>query len=475
MIDDPELLRRYSQDGSQEAFTELVERHVSFVYGWALRRVNGNVHSAQDVTQEVFITLANNAAALAKRPVLEGWLYTTTRYVAAMLLRSQRRRQIREQNAEIMNEPDSKHLAAINAKELNLALASLLDKLSDRERKAVLLRFFGGHDFSEIGARLGLSKDGARSRVERALEKMRCALARRGITSTAAGLAAAFETQALVAAPAGLAVSVTGAALSAPAAAAGIGFLSLFFAMNKITVGVASALIIAGAATVFLEMHSNRALSAEIDVLRAPIPRMAIAARESGPLNAEGAELAQLRQRLAQLKDRPDGVVDSEMRPRSAWRNVGRATPEAALETLLWAESNRDWKTVADTDVPLSPASKAIVDAWFASLSEAARAKFGTPESLLASLYSRVTGSTADPVVAYEVYAQQAHDGPNETQVKYWTRLASGTEQAPINVVLRQGTDGWQRVIGEPPSAAVWQSMVFSQVDPATGEFVSPK
>jgi hypothetical protein len=73
--DDPTLLRRFAEERSQEAFAALVERHLPLVYSAAVRRLNGDVHRASDVTQVVFTALARDARRLSKHPALAGWLY----------------------------------------------------------------------------------------------------------------------------------------------------------------------------------------------------------------------------------------------------------------------------------------------------------------------------------------------------------------------------------------------------------------
>ena len=88
MSDDSELLRRYAEARSQDAFAELVQRHLTLVYSTALRQAGGDAHLAQDVTQMVFTDLARKAAALARRPVLAGWLHTSTRFAAAKVVRT---------------------------------------------------------------------------------------------------------------------------------------------------------------------------------------------------------------------------------------------------------------------------------------------------------------------------------------------------------------------------------------------------
>ena len=57
MTPDSELLRRYAGTKSEEAFAELVRRHINLVHSAALRQVNGDAHLAQDVAQTVFTDL----------------------------------------------------------------------------------------------------------------------------------------------------------------------------------------------------------------------------------------------------------------------------------------------------------------------------------------------------------------------------------------------------------------------------------
>src|SRR4051812_2697850 len=89
MPDDAELLCRYARDRAEDAFAELVRRHLDGVYSAALRRVGGDTHLAEDVAQQVFTAAARRAAWLARHPALTGWLYATTRNVAANVVRSE--------------------------------------------------------------------------------------------------------------------------------------------------------------------------------------------------------------------------------------------------------------------------------------------------------------------------------------------------------------------------------------------------
>lgn len=242
MTSDAELLTCYLRENAQPAFAELVQRHVNFVYGWALRRVGGNHTLAEETTQQVFVVLAREAAQLAGRGTLQGWLYITTRRVAATALRTEMRRRAREHAATIISEnaPGAAH--ATEAAELVQDLAQLLDRLDPPGRDALLQRYFANRSYSEIGHALNLGEDGARSRVNRALNQLRAMLERRGIRSATAALTAAFAEQSLVAAPATLAGRVTTRALVAATTASSSSAIASFF-MNSKTIAVAASIV----------------------------------------------------------------------------------------------------------------------------------------------------------------------------------------------------------------------------------------
>lgn len=105
MDHDAELLLRYSIHRSEEAFAELVRRHVNLVYSVALRQAGGDTHLAQDVVQVVFSALARKAETAAHYPVLGGWLYRAAQFAAIDAVRAEHRRRVREKLAATMDEP----------------------------------------------------------------------------------------------------------------------------------------------------------------------------------------------------------------------------------------------------------------------------------------------------------------------------------------------------------------------------------
>ncbi|HUQ71428.1 MAG TPA: sigma-70 family RNA polymerase sigma factor [Planctomycetaceae bacterium] len=180
MIEDTELLRRYAEEHSEAAFTELVERRLGLVYAVALRQTGGDAHRAQDIAQTVFTHLARKASSLARQPVLAGWLYRSAQFAASDAMRTEWRRQVREQEAHTMNEILSEDRPAGDWDKLRPDLDQVLSELDESDRDALVLRFFDDRSFVDVGAKLNLTENAARMRVQRALEKVRALLARRG-------------------------------------------------------------------------------------------------------------------------------------------------------------------------------------------------------------------------------------------------------------------------------------------------------
>lgn len=217
-MDDTELLREYVQQHSEPAFRELVERHTDLVYSVALREVR-DPHLAEEVTQAVFIALAQKASRLAATTVVAGWLFRATQFTARNARRTEYRRQRRIEEAARMENVNPNPAPEAAWDQIYPHLNEAMGQLGETDRNALLLRFFQNKKLKDVGQMLGISEDGAKMRVGRAVERLRHILARRGVVVPTAVLTLTISASAVHAAPAGLAATVaTAAALQGMAA-----------------------------------------------------------------------------------------------------------------------------------------------------------------------------------------------------------------------------------------------------------------
>jgi RNA polymerase sigma factor (sigma-70 family) len=313
--DDISLLREFAATESEAAFATLVVRHVNLVYSVALRST-GNVHAAQEISQAVFIILAREVKSLGSKVILSGWLYQTTRLTAANFLRGEIRRQQREQEAYMqstLNEPEPEAWRQIAP-----LLDDALTRLGERDRNAIVLRFFENKNLRDVGAGLGLNEDAAKMRVTRAVEKLRKLFVKRGVALSAVAIAGAVAANSVHAAPVALAKSVTAVAMMKGVAASGStltlikGTLKLMaWTKMKTSVVVSVVILLAAGTTAVMVQHQ--------------------------------------RQRLP--KPQPVASGQTEF-PKTSWHFAGYANPESAFQSCMWAVANGDVKTLVASVSP---------------------------------------------------------------------------------------------------------------------------
>jgi RNA polymerase sigma factor (sigma-70 family) len=256
MTDSGTLLKDYATNGSEAAFVELVARYLNLVYATAMRMVAGDVVLAEDVAQTVFIDLARNARKLPDDVMLGGWLHRHTCFVASKLVRAECRRRSRERQAVEMN-------SQIDHSEANLAevrplLDEAINKLAERDRTAIVLRFFEQRDLRAVGEVLGASENAAQKRVSRALEELRGLLKRQGVVLSTAALGTLLATES-VAAPGGLALSISAAAIATSAKSTASLTITKVLTMTKTNSAIAGLCIIGGLGASLLIQHQAQA------------------------------------------------------------------------------------------------------------------------------------------------------------------------------------------------------------------------
>ncbi|HZL13762.1 MAG TPA: sigma-70 family RNA polymerase sigma factor, partial [Verrucomicrobiae bacterium] len=209
MISDLDLLRQFARENSQDAFTEIVRRHVNLVYSATLRQVR-SPQLAEEIVQSVFADLARDAGKLKPDTILTAWLYAVTRRTAIDVIRKESRRQLREQIAVEMNNMNATASSAGVPpawSQIEPFLDEAMAALDETDRAAILLRYFENKNLREVGESLKISDDAAQKRVSRAVERLREFFSKRNVTIGASGLAVLISANAVQAAPVGLALT----------------------------------------------------------------------------------------------------------------------------------------------------------------------------------------------------------------------------------------------------------------------------
>jgi RNA polymerase sigma factor (sigma-70 family) len=223
---DNQQLQEYAISGSDAAFHCLVREHLPMVFATACRQL-GSRALAEEVAQDVFLSLARKSASIANHRTIAGWLHQSTLLECRHCLRTELRHRHRERMAlEIGTfEPSGDGLL----KPLVPILDDALLSLAESDRTVVLLRFLENKSLREVGAVLGISEDAARKRVDKALNLLTRFFRRQGFAVPAATLVPGLFTAATHAAPVGMTESI----LAAGGKSVGSGFIQ--------GVGVASA------------------------------------------------------------------------------------------------------------------------------------------------------------------------------------------------------------------------------------------
>jgi RNA polymerase sigma factor (sigma-70 family) len=307
---DIQLLRRYARESSEDAFSEIVERHLPLVYSAALRQVR-SPDLAQEVAQSVFVELARNAQKLPTSTIVAAWLYQVARRTAIDVVRRETRRHAREQIAQDLSamNSNSEHWA-----EIEPLLDEAMQTLDEQDRAAVLLRYFSNKSLREVGEAFGASENAAQKRVTRAIEKLNEFFQKRGVRIAAAGIVAAISANVTQAVPIGLSASVTAAAFAAQSAAVSAAITTTTFTTMSVikTAALATAIIAAVTVGVYQRQQVS-ALQTQLDVVKAQLQPAANAAdlaadrdkalRQLAALQAENDRLNKSLPELLRLRD----------------------------------------------------------------------------------------------------------------------------------------------------------------------------
>jgi RNA polymerase sigma factor (sigma-70 family) len=311
---DLDLLAQYIQRHTEDAFTEIVRRHINLVYSTALRHVR-SPELAEEVSQSVFTELVRDAHRLAPDTILAAWLYKVTYCTALNAIRREARRHLREQ---IASEMTAMNAPATDWTQIEPLLDEAMHALNDTDRAAVLLRYFENKSLREVGRALGTSEDSAQKRVNRAVERLREFLVNRGITIGASGLMVVISANAVQAAPAGLAVTMSAGALLAGTAvsASTLSTATTAIVMTTFQKTLITIAIIAGLATPLVVQHRAQVkLREEKDSLRQQVGQLNQRLAENGRSSSRHPPTLSLPAPRVQVAAAAQNAATEELRP----------------------------------------------------------------------------------------------------------------------------------------------------------------
>lgn len=160
------------QEGSEEAFTRLYQLYVDELYQYA-NNVLKDATAAEDIVQELFISLWNSKDQLRIHTSLRAYLYTANRY---LILRAIRKR---KKEAQFFEQLEQKIRGSadienhIYGKELDQRVASLTAQLPEKCRTIYLLSREHQLSNKEIADKLGISVKTVENQMTIALKKLR--------------------------------------------------------------------------------------------------------------------------------------------------------------------------------------------------------------------------------------------------------------------------------------------------------------
>jgi RNA polymerase sigma-70 factor (ECF subfamily) len=168
---------RLAAAGDETAFARIIELHHEDLIRVAYL-VTGEVELAHEAVQSAWLLAWRKLGGLRDDSRLKPWLVTVAANEARQLVRRRRRRRLVEIPVEELG-PDLEPEAAEHAdRDELLDLLTALRHLDPDDRAILAMRFAAGLTSDEIGRATGMSAPGVRSKVARALARLRRELAR---------------------------------------------------------------------------------------------------------------------------------------------------------------------------------------------------------------------------------------------------------------------------------------------------------
>jgi len=180
-ISDEKLVELFVSSNDENAFEEIINRYCDKIYGLAFR-ITRDHHSAEEVLQEVFITLLKKIDTFRSESKFSTWLYRVTANASYMHLRSEKKYENDvsledyvpyDENGTLMGRIKAKDWSdrpekALLSKEAMEIIEKAVDELPEPYRVVVHLRDIEGLSNEEVSVLLDLSVPALKSRLHRA-------------------------------------------------------------------------------------------------------------------------------------------------------------------------------------------------------------------------------------------------------------------------------------------------------------------
>jgi len=186
-VSDEALMIRH-QRGDRTAFATLVRRHQTAIFNFALRQLRIR-STAEDVVQETFVRVVQNAAEFKHEARFVTWLYTIARNLCIDHLRKgalrkhpslDEARSGAEGDGPTLGEQTADTKASVEREatgnELRVKIAAAVEELPDEQREVFLMREVANLPFKEIAEITNVPENTVKSRMRYALERLQAAL-----------------------------------------------------------------------------------------------------------------------------------------------------------------------------------------------------------------------------------------------------------------------------------------------------------
>ena len=178
-VDDAGLLRAHGA-GDPHAFPRLYDRYDRACFAY-LRRLVGPGGPAEDLHQETWIAVSNNAAAFdPTKASFPAWLFTIARHKAFDHFRRQKIAVLSsslDEAADLIPDPQPSPLDHVQSRERAQEIVAAVEALPIEQRSAFILFAQGGLSLEEIATATNVALETAKSRLRYARAKLRQSLA----------------------------------------------------------------------------------------------------------------------------------------------------------------------------------------------------------------------------------------------------------------------------------------------------------